>query len=141
MGVTTEGTQESISIELELNYKNSIRYSRLFRDYRWKDSLWGVWYLVSSPGLGRFIEREWHSCADYEKRILFMWSLTDDVAKDPLNAKVFMRKEIYILKNLFTPKLPARPPAPRLSGLQGQDGLPRLGSTVENNEEKLASAS
>lgn len=141
MGVTTEKSQESISIELELNFKNSVRYSRLFREYRWKESLWGVWYLVSSPGLGRFIEREWHSCADFEKRILFMWSLADDVAKDPLNAKVYMRKKIYAVKDLWTPKFPAQPPAPRVSGLQGQGALARLISTIENNEEKLAPAS
>lgn len=141
MGVNFRGSKESVAIELELNFKNSGRYRKIFRQYREKDSLWAVWYLVQTEGLGKAIEREWFSTPAYGNKVMLLWSLADEVLKDPLNAKVFGRAKIHLVKDLWLQDLPALPPALEVSSPKDTDGLPRLSATVEKSEEKLVPAS
>lgn len=148
MGVNFRGSKESVAIELELQWKNSSRYRKIFEQYRFKDSIWAVWYLVASEGLGNAIEREWNGISYASSTPVLLWSFVDEVITEGRNARAFARGKNKKIGELWWPKevkptkeSPAQGPALSVSSLQGQDGLPRLCGTHENDEEKLAPAS
>lgn len=156
MGVNWQGAKESVAVELELNFKNTNRYYKTFRQYHEKSSLWGVWYIVHSEGLGRAVEREWgRSKSYYEGNGRFLWSLVDDVLKDPLNTKIRADGVIYNITEIWKPlekkpekKLeeipalkPAHTPAFSLSSGAVEIGTNSNASTDGSEKEKLALAS
>ena len=137
MGVSYRGAKESVAIELELNFKNSGRYHRSFSQYQTKDSLWGVWYLVHSEGLGKAVEREWKGVSKYGGGIKFMWSMADEVLKEPLSGKVFSGEQTHAVSEIWT----AQPPALALSRGKLEMVAGKTEASVDEHEEKLAPAS
>ncbi|MGE3975786.1 MAG: replication-relaxation family protein [Bdellovibrionales bacterium] len=101
LGVEHNGFKESLALELELNYKNSRRYERIFCGYEQKKNLWGVWYLVSNEMLGRSIKKVAERELKYNQKLKFFWSTVDDVISNPLDAKLYGRNETHKLSEIF----------------------------------------
>lgn len=144
MGATHDGLQESVAIELELTWKNSGRYRKVCDQYRMKDSLWGTWYVVESLSLGRSIERAWKETPNWFPEYNFLWSLEEEILTLGLEAKVYWRKKVLILGEIFEAKLPTETvttPAQGVSAPQRQDALARLSTSIDEDKEKLAPAS
>ena len=144
MGVNYKGSKESVAVELELQWKNSSRYKKIFEQYRMKDSIWAVWYLVPTSGLGNAIERAWDGILYRGSQPKLLWSLVDEVLNEGKNARCFYAGKSYQLCDIWWPKdgaLPAQPSALALSSPKDKDALARLNTSVENDKEKLAPAS
>lgn len=144
MGVNYKGSKESVAIELELQWKNSSRYKKIFEQYRMKDSIWAVWYLVPTKGLGNAIERAWDGILYGSSQPKLLWSLIDEVLGEGKKARCFYAGKSYRLFDIWWSKngvLTAQPSALALSGLQGQDALARLNTSIDDDKEKLTPAS
>lgn len=114
MGVEINGLKESIAIELELSPKNQERYRQILRDYANKESLFAVWYLVESKTLKKQIEQAEKSIYKGEKSPKILFSLADDVLRNPLDAVIESKLVRQKLCDLFTLK-PAHPLAHSVS--------------------------
>lgn len=101
VGVEHNGTKESLALELELNYKSSKRYERIFSSYARKQSLLGVWYFVADKGLGKSISKAANKYFSGNIKTKFFWSLIDEVIQDPHNAIVHYKNDQLKLKALF----------------------------------------
>lgn len=144
MGTTIDELQESIAIELELTWKNSGRYRKVCDEYRMKDSLWGTWYIVGTMSLGKSIEKVWKETPNWFPAYNFLWSLEEEILTLGLNARVFWRGKILKLGDLFEVKMPTlagTTPAHGVSSPKDKDTLVRLGTSIEDDKEKLAPAS
>lgn len=128
MGVEIDGLKETVAIELELSPKNQTRYRRIIGDYRFKQNLWGFWYVVSKASLGRQLKKACFDSMHLSKQPYFLWSVLDDVMSDPLNAIVSGFKESWRLGDLWTPSpgimatAPAHTPAQEVSRLEDESG-------------------
>jgi hypothetical protein len=106
MGVEIKGFKESVAIELELSNKNQRRYRTILTEYRRKENLWGVWYVVGQKTLARQLLTA-HGNGAYRGPYL-LWSTLEDVMTDPLNAKVYGPENKFRLGDLWATK-PAQP--------------------------------
>lgn len=140
MGIESKGCKESCAVELELNFKNRDRYLHTFRQYREKSNLWGIWYFVASPGIGRQVERVWREADVFRGDIYFLWSVLGEVEAKTLAATVHGSgggKEIQALFALKG-KVDAQPPAQGVSTLAVPSSDPQEKTTTENETEMLA---
>lgn len=100
MGVFREGINESVAIELELNYKNKDRYRNIFKSYSEKKNIKAVWYLVLKKQMGEHLTKLWkqhtHNYGPW-----FFWSLVDDLEKNGSKATVYCQDKSYELEFLF----------------------------------------
>lgn len=100
MGVFREGINESVAIELELNYKNKDRYRNIFRSYAEKKNIKAVWYLVLKKQMGEHLTKLWkqhtHNYGPW-----FFWSLVDDLEKNGSKATIYCHHESYLIEELF----------------------------------------
>ncbi|HVK62219.1 MAG TPA: replication-relaxation family protein [Bdellovibrionales bacterium] len=110
MSVEINGLKESVAVELELSPKNQKRYREILQDYSHKESLFAVWYVIQSMTLKKQIEQAEKSTYAGSRSPKILFSLIDDVLRDPLNAKVIQKIESRKISDLFTPK-PAHPTA------------------------------
>lgn len=143
MGCEIGELKESLSIELELTFKNSSRYFRAFNDYQNKTSLWGIWYFVRGAGLGRQVEKMWRRATPYGSGIRFFWSVLDDVFSAGINAEIHGDGGGKRVREIFSAKKieAAQTPAQRVStqGPLREENVTDL--TLENQIEILAPAS
>lgn len=141
MGVEIDGLKETLAIELELHPKNQRRYRRIFAQYRFKENLWGFWYVVANSSLGRQLTRACRESRYLSQPPYFGWSIYDDVMRDPLNAVVRGYKGERRLGDLWTPMLlnsPAHTPAQGLSSFDWKSGTVATNVSSENESEELA---
>lgn len=148
MGVNYKGSKESVAIELELQWKNSSRYKKIFEQYRMKDSIWAVWYLVPTESLGRAIERAWVGILYGGPKPKLFWSLVDEVLTEGKTARFFYAGESHRLCDIWWPKdaaaeatLPAQGAAQVLSIAKDKGDSSRLRSSDCDDKEKLTPAS
>ena len=142
VGVKTKGVKESISIELELNFKNSRRYSQIFHDYRRKTNLYAVWYVVGSESIGRHLAKCFRQCYFTARQPYLFWSVLQDVMHDPFAATLWHENKEYFVSQIFEKKTnePAHPPAQEVSRVNNDSITENSNSTAEYNSEKLALA-
>lgn len=86
-----------IAVELELHAKTRRRYRKLFFDYKWKRSLWAIWYIVPHESIGRLVADEWQK-QNNGKHDTVIWSLLSDVLNDPWNVQVHVGPKIALLR-------------------------------------------
>ncbi|MGZ3736302.1 MAG: hypothetical protein ACXVC0_15145 [Bdellovibrionota bacterium] len=142
MTARNNGRLVSVAVELELHFKNRDRYHRIFSRYQAKSRILAVWYLVSSPGLGKHLERLWMR-SERKSHVYFLWSLEEEVIADPLKAGIFYDGKQLVLKNVFTPTLkadPALPPAQAMSSLVDRSPIVEMPITPQNPSEDPAPA-
>lgn len=115
IGVEVKGAKESIALELELSCKNQKRYRSIFREYRYKENLWAIWYVVSKATIGRQLAgaAKEARCDTYGP--YFLWSVLADVMANPANARVNGFSKPYRVKDIWKPS-PAHTPAQGVSG-------------------------
>ncbi|MGZ3731898.1 MAG: hypothetical protein ACXVCG_21930, partial [Bdellovibrionota bacterium] len=126
----------------ELHFKNRDRYHRIFSRYQAKSRILAVWYLVSSPGLGKHLERLWKG-TERQSYVNFLWSLEEEVIADPLKAEIFCNEKRLSLKSVFTPTSkaePAQPPAQAMSSVMDAGPTKESSLTPQNPSEDPAPA-
>ena len=93
--------KEVVALELELHKKAPSRYKKIFRKYQEKKNLFALWYIVKTLNLGFYLENLWRNTTWRANPIPFMFSLLEDVQKDPKEAIVYAKGEKYLLPNVF----------------------------------------
>ena len=139
-----KGLSRAIAVELELNYKNKDRYRRLFDDYKYKTNIHGLWYITPSKSLAETIQKNYWQTPSYGDPPKFYWSIISEIESKPESALIHSGEKSKKIIEFFDKNLldvTANTPAHGVSGLQVQEGLPRLSTSDENDEEKLAPAS
>lgn len=147
MGIEAGGLKESVAVELELSPKNQSRYQRIFREYGSKESLWGFWYVVENPTIGRQLMTAAKDSYHFGNRPYFVWSVLSEVMNDPLNATVRGYKSTQRLGELWMPQAkelplsPAHLPAQAMSRLEEKNGKEEANLSNEEENEMLTDAS
>lgn len=132
MGVKSpSGINESVAIELELNFKNTGRYQKILRDYRARKSLGYLWYVVSEPAIGKAALRSWQECRYPETKVQFYWSDLAQVMRNPFDATLHGADTNKPLKSVFESSEPALPPAHTLSREDFEKAKPNSTLTSE----------
>jgi len=121
--VRQRGENRVVALELELTGKNRKRYEAILERYKYKKTLWAVWYLVANESLGRLLESVWKEVNFGKRNDLLIWSELDSVLSNPREALVRCEHFSVPLKNHVTMK-PLQDPA--LSG-----ALPQSRAVVE----------
>lgn len=114
IGIETNGFRETVAIELELSIKNQKRYRSILREYASKDKIWGVWYVVHSPTIGKQIMKAAKHEIYISRGLHIFWSVFDEVMKDPLNAPIYSLTHTRKLSELWKPA-PAHTPTQGMS--------------------------
>ncbi len=97
LGCKIQGAIRSLSIELELNYKNKDRYRRMFQEYKWKSNIYGVWYFTPSPSLAKTIEKAYREAAGTAHSPKFFWSSTEEIESNSRSAKIYWGQNSKII--------------------------------------------
>jgi DNA-binding Lrp family transcriptional regulator len=109
LGVLWHEVNENIAVELELTGKSSGRYKQIFRQYKYKESLIGVWYLVPTNTLGRQLKTVWQDVVKADSRPYFFWSLVDDVINNKENALIHLSGNSKTLGDAWSCNKPSAP--------------------------------
>ncbi len=109
MGVSYHCVNESVAIELELNYKNKSRYREIFKTYMWKEKIHAVWYLVPTINVGIYLYNLWVEYVGRDSRVMFLFSQIDDVVKNGSNATVRRFEESYKVNEVWALKVKGKP--------------------------------
>lgn len=83
---------EVFALEVELNFKNRLRYQELFKRYSKMDGLYAIWYVVQSKSMGDRLLQEWEAFFEkfrgqYRRKIL-CYTVLDSFLADPKNALI-----------------------------------------------------
>lgn len=98
-----KGVMRPMAIELELTYKERTRYSRIFRRYREKGKLLAVWYLVKDQAMGKSLARSWAYHDREGSYTQLIWSVVNDVVKDPKAAALHLPNSVRVVGDFFGP--------------------------------------
>ena len=110
MGVETgRGTKQAYAIELELTAKNQDRYQAILDQYEEREDLYAYWYIVQKETIGRQIMKAarggYHRYGLSEPYLV--WSLLEEVLRDPLTAKIYGQREKLVVSDMFILKTEA----------------------------------
>lgn len=119
MGVEIRGEPRTVAIEMELTAKSQDRYRRILGDYHSKRSLWGVWYIVHRHTIGRQIDRAAKGSGYFGRQPYILWSMLDEVMRNPLEAAVYGDQRKYLVCDLWS----LRPPPEKPSQLKALEML------------------
>lgn len=133
VGVEVGGLKESVAIELELSPKNQERYREILRDYARKESLFAVWHLVQSKTLKRQIQQAEKSIYLGAKSPRILFSLVDDVLRNPTIATIESKAAPTKFCDLFTLRT-AHPHAHEVSGKIEAKSENQNGVTTDNDD-------
>jgi hypothetical protein len=90
MGVETpSGDSKAVAIEVELNFKNSKRYERVFLDYKSRKTLAAVFYVVSDPAIGKAALKTWQSAHVYDIQVEFYWTELGQLLSNPTSCELY----------------------------------------------------
>ena len=67
-----EGEMKAIALELELNLKSKARYKKIFSQYRKKEKICFVWYVVLNRSVGEVLSELWDRYALWETASLLI---------------------------------------------------------------------
>lgn len=104
--VTANGENTAVAVELELNAKSKDRYRKIQAEYARKENLSAYWYIVKNPSISKVIIEVARDTLRFSRGgPLILWSLLDEVMKDPVNAKVHGRDRAYVAGKLFNHRI------------------------------------
>lgn len=138
--IEKENINQAVALELEINFKNIDRYRKLFYSYRQKNNVDMVYYIVSTKGLGKHLDRIWNEQRMIVKGPMFMWSVYTDIVTNRLNAKVYCKEKVINLEKFLNVKQQIDN-AQAMSMQSEQDKLNEKNLTCENNTLNLESVS
>ncbi len=83
---------EVFALEVELNFKNRLRYQELFKRYAKMDGLYAIWYVVPNKSMGDRLLQEWEAFFEkfrgqYRRKIL-CYSVLDSFLANPKDASI-----------------------------------------------------
>ena len=73
-----EEEMKAVALELELNLKSKARYKKIFSQYKEKENIWFVWYVVLNRSAGETLSELWDKYAIWGD-CLFAYSTLKDV--------------------------------------------------------------
>ena len=73
-----EGEMKAVALELELSLKSKARYKKIFSQYRKKEKIWFVWYVVLNRSAGETLSELWDQYAIWGD-CLFAYSTLKEV--------------------------------------------------------------
>lgn len=83
---------EVFALEVELNFKNRLRYQELFKRYSKMDGLYAIWYVVPSKSMGDRLLQEWEAFfrkfPGQHRRKILCYTELDLFLADPRNALI-----------------------------------------------------
>lgn len=106
IGVEIGGLQRAVAVEVELTAKSQARYRDILEKYSDKPNLWGIWYVVGRPTIGKQLMRAARDGPPYyggERQPYLLWSLLDEVLQDPIRANIFGDDYQNAAGKLFNP--------------------------------------
>jgi len=115
MGVESLDGPESVAIELELNFKNSGRWVKVFRDYRSRKTIRSLWYVVDDASIGRAALKAWKETSFIKSNLKFYWSELNAALKYPTAAILHGEFEEVSLSSRWLESLGAQGAAQSLS--------------------------
>jgi len=79
------------ALEVELHFKNRLRYEDLFKRYLKTDGLYSIWYVVPSKSMGDRLLYEWEAFfkkfrGEYARQRILCYTELDSFLHDPRNA-------------------------------------------------------
>jgi hypothetical protein len=79
------------ALEVELHFKNRLRYEDLFKRYLKTDGLYSIWYVVPSKSMGERLLYEWEAFfkrfrGEYARKRILCYTELDSFRLDPRNA-------------------------------------------------------
>ncbi|MGZ3722293.1 MAG: replication-relaxation family protein [Bdellovibrionales bacterium] len=97
-----DGSKHAVALEVEMTAKNQQRYRDIHSQYRSNESLWGYWYIVKRPSIGKQVMLAAENVYRYSNQgPHLMWSLLEDVNNDPRATKVIGRFKTTTVGELF----------------------------------------
>ena len=99
--IVTNKQKEAVAMELELHKKSYSRYKNIFQKYQEKKNLFCLWYIVRDEKLGLYLEDLWENTTWKSNSIHFVFSLLDDVRRNPKEAIVYENKYKYKASKIF----------------------------------------
>ena len=73
-----EGEMKAVALELELTLKSKERYKKIFSQYKEKEKIWFVWYVVLTHSAGESLSKLWDKYAIWGD-CLFAYSTLEEV--------------------------------------------------------------
>ena len=73
-----EEEMKAVALELELNLKSKARYKKIFSQYKDKENIWFVWYVVLNRSAGETLSELWDKYAIWGD-CLFAYSTLKEV--------------------------------------------------------------
>ena len=58
-----EGEMKAVALEMELSLKSKARYKNIFSQYKKKEKIWFVWYVVLNQSVGKVLSELWDQYA------------------------------------------------------------------------------
>ncbi len=83
----------------------------------------------------------WQQTKLYSSKNKFIWSLADEVLKNPLEARVFSYEREFKIKDIWQIKTHAQAPALGVSSSSDENNIVQLDLSNEKDEEILSPAS
>jgi hypothetical protein len=122
MGVESVRAESlAVAVELELNFKNASRYKEIFWEYKLRENLSAVLYIVSDPGIGKAALNAWQQVASLPTQVQFYFAdLTETLNKPGLVTLHGERGETPIsdVWKSYVPSSSAQAAAQPMSSLQ-----------------------
>ena len=75
-----EGEMKAVALELELSLKSKARYKKIFSQYKEKEKIWFVWYVVLNRSTGETLSELWNRYAIWGD-CQFAYSTLEEVFK------------------------------------------------------------
>ena len=75
-----EGEMKAVALELELTLKSRERYKKIFSQYKEKEKIWFVWYVVLTRSAGEALSKLWAKYAIWGN-CLFAYSTLEELFK------------------------------------------------------------
>lgn len=98
-----KGEPRALALELELHAKSKERYRKIFSAYRFKRSLWCLWYLVPNERFAKFLSERWRETVKELSPTIFAWSVASEVLENPLRARFVISGQTTTLADIITP--------------------------------------
>ncbi len=99
--IDKNGQKEAVAMELELHRKAKSRYRKIFLKYQKNINLFYLWYIVLDVKMGKHLNSLWNNSLFNSDKVLFLYSLVDDVLSNLKEAKIYQEDNIYSVSEIF----------------------------------------
>jgi hypothetical protein len=108
---------QSVAVELELNFKNSERWSNTFHSYSYRKNLGYLWFVTQNASIGRAALKAWQRASSRERNVQFYWSELCDVLVNPTAAVLHGVDGTTSVSSVWISEVPAHSAAQGVSSL------------------------